>query len=114
MNRRLFLATFIVGAPASMATSLNLKGLLNTSKQQIELKAGDVVIAKSDTNLMLPRNPKNGDSVQIVVENSTLHRPCTIQYETHAIVGDNEALVLDSIANFRLVFNARSDNWELG
>ena len=113
MNRRSFLATFIVGVPVSMASSLNFKDLLNNPKQAIHLKSGDIVVAKSGQNLCLPKNAVDGDSVHIVVENSTLHEPCTIQYETQSILGDNEPLVLDSIANFKLVYNSKSSNWEL-
>lgn len=111
MDRRVFLATILVGAPA-LAYSFDLSKIGNTSNT-VRLKAGDVILAESNACLQLPKDPKDGDTVQIVVENTTLDQPCQIVYETTAIAGDREPLILDSTANFKLVFRNSSQNWEL-
>lgn len=111
MNRRVFLATIIVGVPV-LVSSFDLSNIVFATNAKL-LKAGDVVIAESDTYLRLPKNPKDGDSVQIVVENSTLESPCIVQYESTSIAGDREPLILDSTANFKLIFRQLTQNWEL-
>lgn len=112
MQRRTFLTSFL--ATAGIVKLFGFGQLTETfACSAIRLNHGDVVIAESGTNLSLPLKPKEGDWVQIIVENSTLHRPCIIQNELASIAGDHEPLVLDSIANFKLVYKANLNEWVL-
>ena len=110
MQRRTFLSSLFATAGIAGISDYNqLSNLVIPESKQ--LKSGDVVIAESGTRLSLPKTPKDGDFVQIIVENSTLHKPCQINNDSIAIAGDQAPLVLDTIANFRLVYQSKKNEW---
>lgn len=112
MQRRTFLSSLI--ATAGFTGVPGFKQLSNFLRPKtIQLKPGDIVIAESGTYLSLPKTPKNDDFVQIIVENTTLHKPCTINNDSAIIAGDREPLILDSIANFKLVYKSKQNEWVL-
>lgn len=115
MDRRVFITTFMAAiAYSHVASSGVISGSsLLLQPKTLPLKPGDIILAKSHMHLSLPENPKHGDYVQIIVDNTSLKQPCIIDFHSVAIAGDKEPLILNSMANFKLVFNARSNNWTL-
>lgn len=113
MKRRHFLTSLVATAGTILGPSDLMKLDLSKGVKSIDVKAGDVVIAEQATCLNLPLKPKNGDMVQIIIENSTLERPCYIQSKKASVAGDREPLVLDSIANIKLIYQSNTKDWVL-
>lgn len=61
----------------------------------------------------LPRLPKAGDSVCLIVEGKALANPSKIVFTGVPIAGDREDLVLDSLGIFNFSYNGARKKWEL-
>ena len=105
---------FIISSFAMMATVVS--GLRTSGPQGTNgynLSAGEIILVKAGMNFNLPTKPRDGDTVMLVVRGESLEKPAIVKYKSSKIVGDTEALELDSMANVRLVYNAPTDNWNL-
>jgi hypothetical protein len=105
---------FILSSFAMMtAVASGLKALVPESKGTHNLVPGEIVLVKAGMSFNLPAQPQDGDSVVLVVRSTSLEQPSIVTYKSSKIVGDREALELDSMANVRLVYHAPTDNWNL-
>lgn len=109
-NRRHFiLSSFAM--MAAVVSGLKTSGPQGTNGYN--LSAGEIILVKAGMNFNLPAQPRDGDTVILVVRGESLRRPGIVKYKSSKIVGDSEALELDSMSNVRLVYHAPTDNWDL-
>lgn len=115
MNRRKFLlsvmpvmATVVESntAVAAVLGAHDLGGL-----ERVSLKPGDSLLVSEACTLELPENPSHGDSVYLVVTSKSLRKPAQVVSQTAKILGHADPLVLDSLANFNLKYDALRNDW---
>lgn len=83
---------------------------LKTAK---ELAKNNAIIVEPNTIYQMPKNPKHGDYVQLVVDQTSLHKPSSLTDAADArIINDREPLVLDSLAILKLTYDAKENNWK--
>lgn len=122
MNRRKILIAFLaltavsflpniqtVQSTNSIITSISR----NKRKNSKTLEAGDVYEAEADYAINLPFNPKDGDTVYIVITSESLKKPALINYYEQKIVGFKEPVLLNTLGNIRLTYRSATNNWHL-
>lgn len=115
MNRRKFLLSVmpavatVVESNSAVAAVLGARDLGGLEK--VSLKPGDTLLVKEASLLELPANPSHGDSVYLVVPSKSLRNPAQVVSQSAKIFGHSDPLVLDSLANFSLKYDALSNDW---
>jgi hypothetical protein len=117
MERRQFVKAFF----CQLGLGLSLAGLAKTGfakvihqeVKTIKLSSGQIIIAEPGAVVFLPENPSNGDVVTIIVDPNSVLNPCKLQSIASSIGGDQNHLILDTIANFRLQFLSSKNDWVL-
>ena len=113
MKRRIFLTSLMASAGTMLGPPELIKLDLSGGIETVKVKAGDIVLAKSGTCLRLPSQPKNGDSVHIIIDSTALEHPCSVVSLKEKVAGDREPLILDSLANIKLIYRKETKNWVL-
>lgn len=93
-------------AVAAVLGARDLGGL-----ERVSLKPGDSLLVPEASQLELPGNPTHGDSVYLVVSSGALRRPAQVVSPGATIFGQSDPLVLDSLANFSLKYDALRNDW---
>ena len=102
---------FISSPKVLSSVVTNLKQ--STLKNGLQLKAGDIYIAQAGKVVALPTNPVNGDQLHVVVDTSSVLKPCRLEAMGAKVAGDRNGLVLDTLANIRLTYDANTRDWRL-
>ncbi|MFP5387159.1 MAG: hypothetical protein ACLGHN_13855 [Bacteriovoracia bacterium] len=112
MKRRSFLlSVFAFGLSAELEP---LKAAIPKSQDCIYMKSNQAYQVKSGQELVLPEQPKHGDSLSIIVDRNSLVSPSKIISQDSKILGSKEPLELDQMAIFKLVYNKNTNNWLIG
>lgn len=93
-------------AVAAVLGARDLGGLARVS-----LKSGDSLLVPEATLLELPTKPSHGDSIYLVVTSKALRSPAQVVSQGATIFGHSDPLVLDSLANFCLRYDAFRNDW---
>jgi hypothetical protein len=108
MDRRNFLSL------ALGLVSLHVADL--SSKSEVEsvhqLAASDIYLVGKKKIIQLPKNPKDGDFVHIIIDVNGVTKACEMKSD-YKILGDSAPLHLDSIANIKLTFDAAKKDWKI-
>ena len=107
MERR----NFLISALASLGVFL--MGKVQAKSKCVYLDPNKVYIAKPSTFFILPAAPADGDTIQLVVDKESLTSPCELQGQMAKIVGEFQPLTLDSLAVFKLRYNALQNDWQI-
>lgn len=103
-TRRSVLRDFFIGSLILLVKPARV--LAMDSKQ-----AENIFIVSAGVDLRLPPKPKHGDRVYVKVTAESLKATTKIIYEGISIAGQNEDLVLDTIANVRFTFDRHKKSW---
>lgn len=118
MNRRKFLLSVmpvvatVVESNTAVAAVLGAHDLGGLEK--VSLKPGDSLLVSESCTLELPENPSHGDSVYLVVPSKSLRKPSQVISPSATILGHSDPLILDSLANFNLKYDAVRNDWVQG
>lgn len=110
MNRRSFLY-FGLGLVAIEFASGPILAIESEKLHEVQLLSNRVYLVQNKQTLKLPKNPIDGECVQIVVTTESLKHPAVLKSNKSRIINDNEPLILDSIANFKLTYHKQTNNW---
>lgn len=97
-------------ADASLSVSQKILSFGQLRRSE-ELANNQASIIKPGTIYRMPTNPKHGDHVHIVVDQSSLLRPSVLQDSKNKIIDDKE-LILDCMAIFKLTYNSNEKTWK--
>lgn len=114
MKRRDFICKGLAGMILSSGV-LSFTGVLSSAiaGTHASLKSGELFIAQAGKTFQMPLNPSNGDEIFIIVDTTSVLDPCLIKANGATLMGDHEPLVLDTLANIKLKYNAESKDWLL-
>lgn len=114
MDRRAFLIAPIALAGATFQNSVEGK-ILNAvgSLNDVQLGGKTSYLARSGATFLMPKNPKDGDTLTIAVDRASLTSPCQLKDPFNKIAGETEPLVLNCLAIFTIKFDGVSKNWTL-
>lgn len=111
MNRRLFLSSLVLASGSLLVSEC--PEFMALSKDIRNLAPGEVVIAEPGMIFGLPAKPKEGDTVQIVIDTASVENPSIVSYQGISILEDHESLILDSLGNIKLTYREDKMNWVL-
>lgn len=115
-KRRKFLKySLTTGSFLLSSSSLFAEFIFNKSKitdKTCNLNKNSCHHVKQGQQIHLPMKPEDGDSIFLVIESNEIKKPAVIKFQGQPILGDNEDLILDSIANIKLSFKT-SSGWSL-
>lgn len=119
MKRREFISKTFAGMILSSG-ALSFTGLFSSviagtpgNLSLPSLKAGELFIAQAGKMFQMPVNPSNGDEVYIIVDTTSVLEPCEIKANGATVMGDDGPLILDTLANIKLRYDAQSKDWSL-
>lgn len=111
MKRRTFFTKlFLVSAFGAFTKSAKGMPVMNEAKELL-LDVPNYI--RSDSMVRMPRGPRHGDLVHIIVEGSSLKSPCLLVCNHSAITGEREPLVLDQLATIVFKYDAHKKDWIL-
>lgn len=114
MKRRQFL--FLLMTVPQISTLFSMKKVFatNSCHKVKKLSANEIHSVTEGAVINLPSNPKNGDCVWIIVDNSSLANPAIVQQVgCEKILGNQEPLILDTLSNFKLTYSSCDNDWKL-
>jgi hypothetical protein len=117
MKRRAFLLSLLLVGPiahwSSEASSFSLfSGLLFGARNK-QLKINGIYLASPSAFFLLPSDPKDGDSLRIIVDRNSLKLPCQLHSKMATIAGEKTDLALDSLAIVKMTYDSKNLDWKI-
>lgn len=119
MNRRdlFYRATAFLGILALEEASSGINFIfkacaINLGHKKVQLQPNTSYLAESNALFLLPKNPRDGDFVQIIVDQTSLPKPCVLKDMNAKIINDDEPLILDTMAIVKLTYESKTKNWK--
>lgn len=111
MERRTFFTKLLlVGAFGAFTKSAKAMPIMTEAKELL-LDVPNFIV--SDAIVKMPMNPSHGDLVHVIVEGSSLSKPCLLICDHSAITGEREPLVLDQLATIVFKYDGYKKDWIL-